>query len=150
VSDDADGIARIYTESAEHHASIDPARYGVSAEDETARRYRDGRQHHAQVVAITLVAERNGEALGFIDARLDRSPDPMHKNLLYCVIVEIAVSRVHQSQGIGGRLLHAAEVWGREQGADLASLEYREGNTRVASFYHDRMGYRPAHITAIK
>jgi ribosomal protein S18 acetylase RimI-like enzyme len=74
----------------------------------------------------------------------------MHKNLLYCVIVEVAVSRAHQSQGIGSRLLHAAEVWGREQGADLASLEYLAENTRAANFYHDRMRYRPAHITAIK
>jgi len=81
---------------------------------------------------------------------MDRSPDPMYKNLLYCVIVEIAVSRGHQSQGIGCRLLDAAEAWGRVHGADFASLEYLAENARAAESYRRRMGYWPAHITAIK
>ena len=148
--DDADEIARIYIESAEHHANLDPARYAVPSVVEIEARYRDGRQIHGDAVAITLIAEREGEILGFVDARLDRSPDPMHRNLLYCVIVEIAVSRRHQSRGIGERLLFAAEAWGREHGADFASLEYLAGNTRAGDFYQNRMDYRPAHITAIK
>ena len=45
--------------------------------------------------------------------------------------------------------LRAAEDWGREQGAELASLEYLAANMRAASFY-ERTGYRVAAITAIK
>jgi GNAT superfamily N-acetyltransferase len=99
---------------------------------------------------ITLVADLGGEIVGFIDARLEQSPDPMHREIIYCDIAEFAVSQRHQSQGIGGRLLRAAEDWGRGQGAKFTSLEYHAANVRASSFYQQRMGYRVAHITAIK
>jgi GNAT superfamily N-acetyltransferase len=152
VSGDADGITRTFLESAEYHASLDPERYSIPAAEMIAARYREGRQHppHAAASAITLVAELSGEIVGFVDARLEQSPDPMHRELTYCHIVEIAVSYRRQNQGIGGRLLRAAEDWGRGQGAELASLEYLTANVRAGSFYLQRMGYRPAAITAIK
>jgi ribosomal protein S18 acetylase RimI-like enzyme len=99
---------------------------------------------------MTLVAELSGEIVGFIDAQLEQSLDLMHRDMIYCHIAEIAVSYRHQSQGIGGRLLRAAEDWGRRQGAEFASLEYHAANIRAGSFYQHRMGYRLASITAIK
>ena len=151
-SEDADGITRTYMESAEYHFRLDPERYWILPADAITARYREGWQHppEADGKSITLVAEFGGEIVGFVDAQLYRSPDPMHREMLYCHIVEIAVSRRHQSQGIGGRLLQAAEEWGRRQGAELALLEYNVANTRSGEFYHRRMGYRVASITAIK
>jgi GNAT superfamily N-acetyltransferase len=151
VSADADGVARAFMESAEHHSRLDPERYALPAVEAISARYREGRQHSADAgaEAITLVAELGGEIVGFIDVRLDRSPDPMHREMSYCHIVEIAVSSSQQSQGIGGQLLRAAEDWGRRQGATFASLEYHAANTRAAEFYQ-RRGYSPASITAIK
>jgi ribosomal protein S18 acetylase RimI-like enzyme len=152
VSADADGITRTFLESAEYHAGLDPERYFVPDFAEISARYREGRQHppDADEEGTTLVAELRGEIVGFVDARLFRSPDPMHREMLYCHIVEIAVSRRYQSQGIGERLLAAAEDWGRGQGAKLASLEYLAANARAASFYQRRMGYHVAAVTAIK
>jgi GNAT superfamily N-acetyltransferase len=114
-------------------------------------RYRDGRQHPPEAGAevVTLVAELGGEIVGFIDARLDRSPDAMHRKLIYCHVAEIAVSSRRQNHGIGGLLLHAAEEWGRCRGAELASLEYHTANTRAGEFYQ-RMGYGAAATIAIK
>ena len=74
----------------------------------------------------------------------------MHREMIYCIIAEIAVNRGRRSQGIGGRLLRAAEDWGRQLGAEFALLEYHTANTRASLFYQERMGYRPASITAIK
>ena len=74
----------------------------------------------------------------------------MHREVIYCHIAEIAVRGEYQNQGIGGRLLRAAEAWGRQQGAEFASLEYHVANTRASLFYQERLGYRPASITAIK
>lgn len=152
VAEDAEGITRIYQESAEYHAGLDPERYHVPAAEETAARYRVGGQHppDAGADAVTLVAELEGEVVGFVDVRLDRSPDPMHRDLTYCHVVEIAVSVQHQGRGIGGQLLAAAEGWGRGKGADFASLEYLAVNTRAADFYQHHMGYHPAGILAIK
>ena len=149
---DAEGITRVYLESAEHHARLDPERYWIPETEMIAARYREGRQHPPQTEgeSITLVAELGGQIVGFIDARLERSPDPMHREMLYCHMVEFAVSLAHQSRGIGRQLLQAAEDWGREHGADLASLEYLSANTRAGSFYEQRMGYRVAAILAVK
>jgi ribosomal protein S18 acetylase RimI-like enzyme len=145
VSEDADGIARTYLESAEHHACLDPERYAVPSLQTISDRYRQKAR-----VGVTLVAELSGEVVGFIEARLERSPDPMHREIIYCHVAEIAVSRRYQSQGIGGQLLRAAEDWGRRQGAEFASLEYHATNTRAGAFYERRMGYRVAAITAVK
>jgi len=152
ASEDAHGIARTYLESAEYHASLDPERYWVPVAEAILARYREGRQHPAEAGAngITLVAELNGEIVGFVDARLDQSPDLMHREMIYVHISEIAVSTRYQSQGIGQRLLEAAESWGCQHGAEFASLEYHAANTRAGSFYQHRMGYRVASITAIK
>lgn len=152
VAEDADGITRTYLESAEHHARLDPERYLVPTFEAIASRYREGRQHAVETGAegITFVAEFGDEIVGFVDARLERSPDPMHREMIYCHVVEIAVSGRHQSQGIGERLLRAAEDWGRGQGATLALLEYLTANTRAGEFYQRRMGYRVAAMMAIK
>lgn len=152
VAEDADTITRIYLESAEYHARLDPERYWIPAVETISARYREGRQHppDAEGNSITLVAELGGAIVGFIDARLDRSPDPMHREILYCHVVEIAVAGRYQNQGIGQRLLEAIENWGRGQGAELASLEYLTANTRAADFYQRRTGYRPAAVTAVK
>lgn len=152
VAEDADGITRTYLESAEYHANLDPERYSVPAVEAISARYREGRQHPpgAGGEAITLVAELDGEVVGFLDARLERPPDPMLREFVYCHVVEIAVSRRRQSQGIGGRLLQAAEDWGRRQGAQFASLQYLAANVRADAFYRWRMGYRIAAHIAVK
>lgn len=150
--DDAEGIAATYLQSAEHHANLDPARYFVPAPETIAARYREGRQHPPTETAstITLVAELDGLIVGFVDARLEQSPDAMHRDLLYCHVIEIAVDERHRSSGIGERLLEAAEDWGRRNGAALALLEYLASNTRAAEFYQKRLGYQPAAISVIK
>jgi len=148
---DADGITAIYMESADYHADLDPSRYWIPGAETIASRYREGRQHplDAGGEVITLIAELDGEIVGFVDARLTRSPDPMHREMLYCHIVEIAVSRRLQGHGVGRVLLSAAENWGRREGAELASLEYLAVNQRASVFY-ERLGYRPASVMAIK
>jgi len=151
VSGDADGIARVFLESAEYHTALEPERYTVPSLEAISARYRDGRQHpQAACASVTLVAALSGEVVGFIDARLERSPDPMHRQMICCCISEVAVSRRHQNQSIGGRLLRAAEEWGRLHRAEFAFLEYLTANVRASSFYHQRMGYRTASVTAIK
>jgi ribosomal protein S18 acetylase RimI-like enzyme len=152
VSQDSDAIARIFLESAEYHARIDPERYLVPSIEAVSARYRDQQQHPVDTEgrAITLVAELSGEIIGFIDVRLEQSPDPMHRRIVYCHIVEIAVGERYHRQGAGRQLLAAAEEWGRHHGADFASLEYLVANTRAGRFYQDRMGYSAAATIAIK
>ena len=151
TADDAAGIARVYMESAEYHAGLEPARYWIPSIDSIIAQYRErGRSSQTNGDAVTLLAELDAQVVGFVDARLDRSSDPMHRDLTYCHVVEIAVAVQHQSQGVGERLLTAAEDWGRHRGAHLASLEFLAANTRASAFYQRRMGYRVAAMTAVK
>lgn len=149
---DAEGVALIFLESAEHHSSLDSWLYFVPNLKQIAERYRRRDQHGPGTddESVTLVAELNNEIVGFLDARLFRSSDPMHRELLFCQISEIAVSRRFQSRGIGAQLLQAAEHWGQEQGADMALLEYHSANSRAADFYRRKMGYRVTSITVVK
>ena len=64
-------------------------------------------------------------------------------------LAPMAVLPEHQHQGIGRRLLLAAEDWGRERDAEYASLEYLAPNTRASIFYQ-RSGYRAASMMAVK
>lgn len=149
--DDAHGIARTFLDSAEHHAALDPERYLVPSVEIIAERYRSlERLPGSPAAATTLVAVLAGEIAGFVDVHLDRSPDPMHRDITYCHVAEIAVSNRHQNQGIGRELLTAAEQWGRRAGAAFASLEYHVANHRASAFYRERMGYTPAAVIAIK
>jgi ribosomal protein S18 acetylase RimI-like enzyme len=151
VPEDAEGIARIFLESAELHAQLDPERYWVPEYAAITERYRQGGQHPPSAeTSVTFVADLGGEIVGFVDARLERSLDAMHREMLYCHIAEIAVSSHRRSQGIGEQLLRAAEDWGRRRGAEFASLEYHAANTRAAALYRERLGYRVASLTAIK
>ena len=152
LPEDAEGIARTFLESAEYHAGLEPARYQVPDVKTILARYQNGQQHpsDSSEESITLVAELSGEIVGFVDVGLGRSPDPMHRDIVYCHTAEIAVSSRHQKQGIGEKLLLAAEVWGRSKGAAFASLEYHVANTRAAKFYQRRMGYSVAAFIAIK
>lgn len=149
---DAQDIAAIFLESAEFHARLDPQRYFVPVRERILGRYQEAGQHqpNAREEVITLVSELDGRIVGFIDARLERSPDLMHRDMIYCQIVELAVSAAHQQSGIGGQLLQAAEEWGRQHGATFAVLEYHAANGRAGGFYQRRMGYRVAAVTVIK
>jgi len=150
VPEDADAIARTFLESAEYHARLDPERYSVPALETIATHYQERQLlPEASAEHITLAAELSGEIVGFIDARLEQSPDLMHRQITYCHIAEIAVSAPHQNKGVGGQLLRAAEDWGRRQGAHFASLEQHAANTHATAFYQ-RMGYGPASTTVIK
>jgi ribosomal protein S18 acetylase RimI-like enzyme len=149
--EDAYGIARALLESAEHHAGLDPERYFVPAFDTLLTRYRKRiRELRADSPEIILVAEQNDEIVGFIEATIEPSPDPMHRSMTFCHVAEIGVRKHHRSLGIGTHLLHGVEDWGREHGAEFASLEYHIANTRAGSFYQRKMGYGPAAVTAIK
>jgi GNAT superfamily N-acetyltransferase len=55
----------------------------------------------------------------------------------------------YRDQGVAGRLLQAAEDWGRRHGAEFGLLEYHTANTRAGKFYR-QMRYRLASITVLK
>ena len=153
TSDDADAITRIYIESAEIDALLDPERNQVPDRPVIEQRYRTGAQHPEDAAAaITLVAEESGEVCGFVDARLIDSferIDPMYKAATCCFIADIAVAATSRNKGVGGRLMRATEDWALEHGADFIYLEYHVENRGAAALY-ERLGYRPTSSVVMK
>ena len=137
-------------ESAEHHARIDPERCYLPDPKLIETRYREGKQHpDSGLPTITLIAELNGQIVGFLDAQIQKPFDPMLRPLTYCFVADIAVAESHREKGIGKQLLEAAESWACEQKADHMSLLYNSGNPRVQSLY-ERLGYVPAAVSLTK
>lgn len=147
---DLDGIAAIYLESARLHSELDPERYEVPVVAAVLDRYREILQNiRLECREVVLVAELNGDIVGFVEAHLGQSLDAMHRTVTFCHVSEIAVLASHWNSGLGGRLLHAIEKWGRGMGAEFASLEFHVENKRAESFYQ-KQAYRPAATTFIK
>lgn len=83
-----------------------------------------------------LLAVRDGQTLAFATLMAQTSPPlPFLQPRRICRIGTIVVDEAHQGQGIGSRLLTAAEAWGREQGADEIRLEVMQFNQSAQDFY---------------
>lgn len=141
---------RVFMESAEHHAAIDPEHCHVPDPAAIKQRYREGRQHpDPEAPAVTLVAELAGEIAGFLDAQLQTPFDPMLRPMTYCFVADVAVATAHRNQGIGEQLMQAVEQWAREHNATYISLLYNRGNERVAGLY-ERLGFKTASVGMTK
>ena len=85
---------------------------------------------------LILVAELNGEAVGYVHAvDYDLLYAPHYKN-----IMGIAVDPAYRRQGIGKTLLTAVEKWARETGAEAVRLCSGEERTDAHEFYKS-LGY---------
>lgn len=81
---------------------------------------------------LLFVAESEGQIAGTVMAGYDG-----HRGWIYSV----AVLPQHRRQGIGRRLLEAAEAVLRERGCLKLNLQVRATNAEVIAFY-ERLGYR--------
>jgi ribosomal protein S18 acetylase RimI-like enzyme len=90
-----------------------------------------------------LIAERGGEAVGFIACYGDHDDD----NLIYAdrrdhgYISNMFVTPAHRGHGVGGALLDAAEAYLANRGFTRVRLWVLEGNSPSRAIYEKR-GYR--------
>ncbi|MEO9386388.1 GNAT family N-acetyltransferase [Chromobacterium phragmitis] len=83
-----------------------------------------------------LLAEQAGEVKAFATVMTQAMPPaPFLQARRVCRIGTIVVDEAHQGQGIGSRLLAAAEDWGHAQGADEVRLEVMQFNRSAQDFY---------------
>jgi GNAT superfamily N-acetyltransferase len=87
---------------------------------------------------LVLIAERDGDPVGFLHARLETSAFTSEQvGYVSTVVVAPAAAR----QGTGRRLLEGAEAWARAQGCRLLTLEVFGANASARAVY-ERLGYR--------
>lgn len=95
---------------------------------------------------ITLIAEKNGNSLGFIHACAHE--DSISGEICGTVPL-LAVSPAAQGMGIGQLLMGTAENWAKDQGYRLLHLEVFSNNTKAHGFYHS-LGFEAETLHMIK
>jgi ribosomal protein S18 acetylase RimI-like enzyme len=138
---EAEALAAVYVSSAEHHAALDPELYRVPLLEAVVARYRQATPEPGRIM---LVAEVGGEVVGMASMRM--SPAPSEASMMTPVpsaAVDIAVLPNYRGQGLGGKLMLAAEAAARRFGARRMVLDAAAANERALRFYEERLGYRP-------
>lgn len=98
------------------------------------------------VPQLTLIAENNGNSLGFIHACEHK--DGISGEACGTVTL-LAVSSAAQGMGAGKLLVKAAEVWAKEQGYRLLHLEVFANNDNGRGFYQN-LGFETETLHMIK
>lgn len=140
--EDVQALTDVYLSSARHHAALDPGLYHVPDRAAVASHLIEALSAEEPERALRLVAEVDGIVAGSADVAI-RSPGP--ESMLRperAAAVGVAVLDDWRGQGIGSRLMEAAEGWAREHGASLVLLDASVANLEARRFYEERHGYR--------
>lgn len=102
--------------------------------------------NNAEQPQLTLIAEINNEAVGFIHTCSHR--DSISKEL--CATVPLlAVSQLARRCGVGSTLMKAVEKWATVQGYRLIHLEVFANNDKAQRFYQN-IGFTPETLHMVK
>ncbi|KJH68506.1 GNAT family N-acetyltransferase [Chromobacterium violaceum] len=131
---DLDAICRLAAQiNRQHHQAL-PELFLAAADADADRAFWRARLEGED--SVLLVAEREGAVLAFLTAQLQNSPPlPFLQARRICRIGTIVVDEACQGQGMGSRLLAAAEDWGRRRDADELRLEVMQFNQGALAFY---------------
>lgn len=94
----------------------------------------------------TLIAERKGQALGFVHARTKR--DDISGEIIGTIPL-LAVTESAQGAGVGRLLMLEAEKWAKSIGCRLLHLEVFANNESAQAFYQ-RLEFKAEMIHMVK
>jgi GNAT superfamily N-acetyltransferase len=143
---DGDGLARSWLDAGADYATLNPDLFQIPQADGLAQQLEKWLLSITSEDACALVAEKDGQVVGFITAAVERPVEnagQLQRDLgrVRVVIDALVVRDAHRRQGIGTRLMEAAEEWARGRGAVIALLDTYVGSPLSVPFYERRMGY---------
>jgi GNAT superfamily N-acetyltransferase len=144
---DGEGLARAWLDAGAYYAALNPDLFQMPVEEGLATTIEDWALHATSDDALVLVAEQDGVAVGYIWATIEQ-PSPVAAanfvrdlGLVRVVIQALVVQEAYRRQGVGTRLMQAAEAWARGKGAAVALLDTYVGSPLSVPFYEEFMGY---------
>ena len=149
---DGAGITRVWLDTSAYYAELDPEHFKVPDAHGLAE-LTDDQLGKPGDRALNLVAEVDGDLVGWLSARLELPDHNADRQFVRehgwtrLQVDALIVERQQWRRGIGTLLLEAAESWGRAHGAQVARLDtYAQGPVSVP-FYELHMGYQRRSIT---
>jgi GNAT superfamily N-acetyltransferase len=144
---DGSRLARIWLDGAASFAAIDPSQFQVPSSAGLAEWPEDRALHSPPEDTYMQVAEIDGVVVGHIWAVI-RPPDVDAARLMQrdegvarLSVHWLGVADGYRRQGVGARLLQAAEAWSIPRGARAAGFSTYLGAPATVAFYERRMGY---------
>jgi GNAT superfamily N-acetyltransferase len=144
---DAADLARNWLDVARHYAGLDADAFQVPAADGLVEWFEELLRRPRSEDAVWLVAEVDGRVVGDVAARLERPAEDAARQLLCDLgrvrlyVDALGVVGAYRRRGVGTRLMHAVEAWGRDRGAVRSVLTTYHASPLSVPFYEQRMGY---------
>ncbi|MDQ3993678.1 MAG: GNAT family N-acetyltransferase [Actinomycetota bacterium] len=143
---DGPAIARFHRENAAYYAEVAPEHFRVPDAEGLGEFMEPGPDENTETT-LALVAELDGEVVGYLEAHLL----PPLETARYQAQADVGETRLvinyvetlqkHWRQGVGSRLVEAAEEWGRAREATVAVCDTYIGSPVSIPFWEERMGY---------
>lgn len=152
---DASGLVRAWRDAGRFAVATDATAFQVPVEEGLAE-FLVSSLEAMEADETVLVAERDGEVLGFVsgrvlnpegDAQWQIQRELAARRLLIDVV---AVSEPHRRHHVGSALVGAIEDWARRRGAAVAAVDGNWENGVAVGFYEARLGYRRRGLTLRK
>jgi GNAT superfamily N-acetyltransferase len=150
---DREALARIHAEVARYYVDLAPDYFQVL--ERFAKHLHPGAPA-VDSATLQLVAEADGEVVGALVARL-LPPDDAAKREITSELAAtslrieyLAVAAARRRQGVGTRLVEAAEAWGREAGATISETTTYHGSPLSVPFWGERMSYEELSVNLRK
>jgi GNAT superfamily N-acetyltransferase len=144
---DAEDLARNWIHAAQHYAELDADAFQVPPTGGLVAWFEGLLQRPRSEDAVWLVAEVDGRVVGDVAARLERPTEDAGRQLLRDLgrvrlyVDALAVEETYRRRGVGARLMHAVEEWGRLRGAVRSVLTTYHTSPLSVPFYEQGMGY---------
>jgi ribosomal protein S18 acetylase RimI-like enzyme len=135
ASRDLPDIGRLWQQMIEYHVRLDP-RFGRVGDDRHS--FLEYVRHGLTGPGMRiLVAERNGQVLGFAIGTL-RAARPGAEELVVGHISDLAVAPSAQRQGVGRQLADALRKWFRQNGVRAVTLNVSCANSGAQAFWRSQ------------
>ena len=147
---DGEGMTTCWLDLGRYVAALSPEHFRVPDVDGQAAEFDEAtarRIRQADADKCMFVAETDSRVVGFVGARvaqpMDTAPRQGMRELsqVRVEITVLAVAEAYRRQGVGTRLVEAAEEWARGRGAVLATVATYVGSYLSVPFYLNRMRY---------
>lgn len=134
-----DRVVKLWAEFVDFHADLD-ARF------ERREGSKEGFGDHLrsrldEKGCLLLVAEADGEVVGYLNAELGQYP-PCFANRAHGIVEDLAVHPSWQRSGVGAALLERAMAWFSEKGVEAVEARVLTANPLAMAFWR-KAGFEP-------